>query len=101
MATYISLIRFTEQGAKNFRKSPGRAAAFQAAAQKAGAKIREIYWTLGEFDGAVLFEAASDEAATSLMLALAALGNVRTSTLRAFSSAEMKEIVAKTPSLKP
>ena len=100
MAAYISLIRFTEQGARNFRKSPARAAAFKAAAQKVGIKVHDIYWTLGEFDGVIVFEAANDETATSLMLSLAALGNVRTTTLRAFTTTEMKSIAAKAPKLR-
>ncbi|MBI4664124.1 MAG: GYD domain-containing protein, partial [Verrucomicrobia bacterium] len=95
MATYITLIRFTEQGAKNFQKSPNRAAAFEAAAEKVGAKVRVVYWTLGEYDGAIIFDSPDEETATSLMLALGSLGNVHTTTLRAFSAPEMNAIIAK------
>ena len=97
MATYISLLRFTEQGVRHFQQSPDRATAFQQTAQKSGAKVIGQYWTLGEFDAVLLLEAASDEAATSLMLALAAAGNVRTTTLRAFTASEFGSIVAKAP----
>ena len=100
MPAYIGLIRFTEQGAKNFRKSPDRAAAFAAAAEKAGVKVVAQYWTLGEYDGVIVLDAPDDETATSLMLSLSSLGNVRTTTLRAFSAAEMKNIVVKASKLK-
>lgn len=100
MATYITLIRFTEQGVRNYRKSPERAAAFEAAAKKAGAKVRVVYWTLGEYDGVVLFDAPDEETATSLMLALAAQGNVQTTTLRAFDVREMKAIADKAAKIK-
>lgn len=99
MPVYIGLIRFTERGAKNFRKSPDRAAAFAAATEKAGAKILAQYWTLGEYDGVIVLDAPDDETATSLMLSLTSLGNVRTTTLRAFTAAEMKAVVAKASKL--
>ncbi len=99
MTTYIALLNFTQQGLQNIHESPHRAAAFKAAAKKAGVKVREIYWTLGAFDGAILFEAESDAAATSAMLALSSLGNVHTQILRTFDAAQFASIVAKSPRL--
>lgn len=99
MATYFTLINFTPQGLQNIHESPHRATAFKVAAKKAGVKVTHIFWTLGEFDGAILFEARDDAAATGLMLSLAGLGNVHTKTLRAFNAAEFSEIVAKTPKI--
>lgn len=97
MSTYITLINYTPQGLQNIHESPHRAASFKAAAKKAGVKVTQLFWTLGEFDGAILFEAKDDAAATGLMLSLASLGNVHTKTLRAFNAAEFSEIVAKVP----
>ena len=71
----------------------------KAAAKKAGIKVVNIFWMLGEFDGAILFEAKDETAATGLMLSLASLGNVHTKTLRAFDAAEFSEIVDKMPKL--
>ena len=99
MSTYISLINFTQQGLQNIHESPHRAATFKEAAKKAGVKVTHVYWTLGEFDGVILFEAKDDAAATGLMLALASLGNVHTKTLRAFDAAQFAEIAAKTPKI--
>lgn len=99
MRTYLTLINFTPQGLQNIHESPHRAAAFKAAAKKAGVKIVSIFWMLGEFDGAILFEAKDETAATGLMLSLASLGNVHTKTLRAFDAAEFSEIVDKMPKL--
>jgi uncharacterized protein with GYD domain len=42
-------------------------------------------------------EAPDDETAAAVMLSLGSLGNVRTQTLRAFDSSEMKEIISKIP----
>lgn len=93
MNTYISLLNFTEQGLKNITEAPQRTAAFKAAAKKAGAKVIQIFKTLGEYDGVIVFEAKDEAAATGLMLSLASLGNVRTKTMRAFKTSEFAEIV--------
>ena len=60
-----------------------------------GIEIRDIFWTLGAFDGAVLIEAPDDQAVTAWALKLGSLGNVRTQTLRAFRANEFENIVAK------
>lgn len=95
MATFISSLRFTDQGAKAVGETTRRAASFKAAAKKLGVKVVEVYWTLGTYDGLAIFEAPDDETATALMLQLASLGNVHTSTTRAFTAAEMDKVLAK------
>ena len=97
MATYLALINFTPQGLQNLHESTHRAAAFKSVAKKASAKVTHIFWTQGNYDGALLFEAKDDAAATGLMLSLSGLGNVHTTTLRAFNASEFTEIVARTP----
>jgi uncharacterized protein with GYD domain len=93
MATFITTIKFTEKGIQGIHESPKRAAAFKAAAKKMGVKVTEIYWTLGYFDGVVIFDAPDDESATAAMLHLSAQGNVHTTTARAFKSTEMEKVV--------
>jgi uncharacterized protein with GYD domain len=94
MPTFISTIQFTEQGLRDIAQTTKRAQAFETAAQQAGAKVTGVYWTLGDCDGLLIFEAANDEAATTLMLRLGKLGNVRTKTCRAFSAADMARVLA-------
>ena len=95
MATFITTIKFTEKGIKSIGESPKRAAAFKAAAKKLGVKVTGIYWTLGDHDGVLIFEAADDETATTLLLHLGAAGNVHTTTVRAFTAPEMDKILTK------
>jgi len=97
MATFISLVNFTQQGIRDFKASPDRAAKFESMAEKAGAKVKEVYWTIGAHDIVIVMEAPDDESATAVMLGLSSLGNVRTQTLRAFDSSEMKKIISKVP----
>jgi len=95
MATFISTIKFTQQGIKGIDESTKRAAALKAAAKKLGVKVTNIFWTLGEYDGLLILEAPDDKTAMTVLLHLAALGNVHTTTVRAFTAAEMDKIVAK------
>ena len=60
-----------------------------------GVTVKEIVWTQGRYDIVTILEAPDEAAAMSLTLSLGALGNVRTESLRAFSAAEMTEIVGK------
>jgi uncharacterized protein with GYD domain len=96
MPTYISLVSWTEQGLGSFKESVDRAEAANALTAKFGGRMKDIYWTLGPYDIVVVSEAPDDESATAFALELGALGNVRTTTMRAFDSGEMRAIVAKT-----
>ncbi|HEX9123070.1 MAG TPA: GYD domain-containing protein [Actinomycetota bacterium] len=96
MATYVHLVNFTDQGIKNFRESAKRADAFAELVQKNGGTLKDIYWTLGEYDIVVITEAPDSETATAVLLQLAALGNVRTATMEAFDREAFDRILAKT-----
>jgi uncharacterized protein with GYD domain len=100
MATFVSLVNLTEQGARDFQASPERAAKFKSMAEAAGVKLKEIYWTMGAYDVVMILEASDDEAVAAALIGLASLGNVRTQTLRAFNSSEMKEIISKMPKVR-
>lgn len=95
MATYIALSSFTDQGIRNVKDSTKRADAVKEAAKKYGAKMTQIYWTLGHYDLVAIIEAPDDTSATAFALAIGTAGNVRTQTLRAFSKEEMNGILAK------
>ena len=94
MATFISTIKFTDQGIKAIGETTKRAASLKAAAKKMGVKVTSIYWTLGAYDGLLSFEAPDDETATALMLHLGSLGNLQTTTTRAFNAAEMDKVLS-------
>ena len=96
MPTYVSLINWTEQGAAGFKQTVDRAEAGNALAGAFGGSLKEIYWTLGPYDIVAVSEAPDDESATAFALSLASQGNVRTTTMRAFDSDEMKGIIART-----
>ena len=97
MATFITTMHFTEQGIKAVRDTCSRAAAFKAAAEQMGVKVTGQFWTLGAFDGVIVYEAADDATATAAMLHLSSLGHLRTQTARAFDAAEMQKVLGLLP----
>ena len=95
MARYISLLRFTEQGVKNIKKSTARAHNFDKLAAQAGVKVEAQYWTTGNYDGVLIVQSDSAQKVLHLLTLLASLGNVRTNTLQAFVDKEFDAIVGK------
>jgi uncharacterized protein with GYD domain len=95
MATYIMLVNFTEQGIRSVKDSPKRAEAFKEVAKRLGVTVKDIYWTLGQYDIVTTVEGPDDLSVTALGLSLGAMGNVHTQTLRAFGPAEMAKILDK------
>jgi uncharacterized protein with GYD domain len=93
MPAYITLVNFTDQGARSIKDSPTRFEAFKALAESAGVSVKSVHWTTGAFD-IVLVAEGSEEAVMGLNLKMATMGNIRTQTLRGFSLAEMKKLVA-------
>jgi uncharacterized protein with GYD domain len=97
MPSFLSLIRWTEQGIRNVKDSPQRFDAFRQTVEAAGGRVIFLYMTLGDYDLATVVEVPDDERAAQLLLAVGALGNVRTMTMRAFTEEEFRRIVAGLP----
>ena len=97
MVRYVMLLKFTDKGIATVKDSPTRAEAFRASAAKSGATIETQFWTLGEYDGVVVFTAPDDATASAVVLELGRHGNVATCMLRAFNASEFKEIISKMP----
>lgn len=97
MSGYIMLINYTDQGIRNIKDSPDRANAARELARSCGAEIKDLYLTMGGYDLVCTVDADSDEAIAKLTLALGSAGNVRTTTLRAFTEEEFKDIIASLP----
>ena len=97
MPTYISLVQFTDKGIQGAKQTTQRLAEWSTKVQSMGVSVKQMYWTLGQYDQVCVFEAPDDETAASVLLAADILGNIRTQTLRAFSTSEMEKILAKVP----
>ena len=88
MATYITLLNYTDQGAKNMKGVPERVLAARQALENMGGRLHAYRLTLGEYDAVVTVEAPDDEAYATFALNIAAQGNLRTTTLKAFTEEE-------------
>jgi uncharacterized protein with GYD domain len=95
MPMYVSLLQFTDQGIRNVKDTTKRGATATAEAEKMGMKVMQALWTMGAYDVVLLLEAPDDETLSAFSLKLAAQGNVKSQTMRAFSREEMDRILAK------
>ena len=92
MAKFIVLVKFTDQGIRTVTESVKRANASVSTFEKFGCKKTAQFWTIGEYDIVIELEGPDDQTAMKALLAVGKLGNVRTTTLRAFTADEMESI---------
>jgi uncharacterized protein with GYD domain len=97
MATHIVLMKLTDQGIKDVKNAPLRVDAAAKAIEAMGGKLTGFYFTLGEYDYVSIVEGLTDEAGASFLLKLGSMGNVRTTTLKAFTKKDFAEIVKNLP----
>lgn len=95
MATYITLTHLTEQGMRSIKDTTKRAEALQAVAGKFGARIKDVYWTFGQYDIVTIIEASDEQSAIAFGLTISAAGNTRSELLRAFTGTEMQAVLSK------
>jgi uncharacterized protein with GYD domain len=97
MPTYISLMKFTDQGIKDIKEAPQRAEQLVKGLEAMGGKLVGLYFTMGEYDYVGIAEAPSDEVALTFLMSMGMAGNVKTTTLKAYKLEELKAIVNKLP----
>jgi uncharacterized protein with GYD domain len=95
METYILLLKLTEQGIKTIKEAPKRIELASRAIEAMGGKMIGIYAVMGEYDYVAIGQIPNAEAGMAFVLGLGAMGNVRTTTLRAFPEKEFIKIVKK------
>jgi len=93
MSTYIWLVNWTDQGIRNVKETTNRAKGFKEMAEKMGANVKEIFWTMGRYDLVLVIDAPNDETISRLALGLGMGGNAKTETLKAFSAQAMDQIL--------
>jgi uncharacterized protein with GYD domain len=93
MATYLMLLNWTDQGMRNIKESPKRMDAAKKLAKDFGGQITTVYMTQGSFDLALVAEMPNDEKAAGFVLKLGSLGNVRSTTLKAYSEDDYRNII--------
>jgi uncharacterized protein with GYD domain len=94
MPTFIIAMNWTEQGIRNIKEAPKRAAAAKEVAKKLGVEIKQTYLTNGQFDLMSIVESASGDNIAKFCMQIGALGNVRTRTVRAWPEAEYHKMIS-------
>ena len=97
MPTFIALLRYTQQGIADVKNGPARLDAAKDAYRRAGGELKAFYMTMGRYDAVAIAELPDDAAAARLALSIGAQGNIRTETMKAYSEAEYRKIVASLP----
>jgi len=94
MAHYVSLVNFTDQGVRTFKDAAQRLQRRDEMIAKEGGRVVETYITMGSFDAVLVTEFPDDAAALRALLTIAQVGNIRSTTLRAFTRPEAEAIAA-------
>jgi uncharacterized protein with GYD domain len=92
MATHVVLMNWTDQGIKTFQQSPARAQAGADEMEKLGVELKDIYWTVGQHDVVLIVDAPDEESLAAALLRIGKAGNVRTTTMRAFTRDEFDRV---------
>ena len=97
MAKYISLVKYTSEGAENIKESPKRLVAFKQLCESMGAKVDAFYLTIGRYDLLVIIDAPSPDIAAKILLKTTSGGAISTETLQAFTEEEYHKIISELP----
>jgi uncharacterized protein with GYD domain len=60
MATYITLVNFTQKGIEKIKESPNRFDAAKKAFQSMGAEIKDFFLVMGRYDIVLISNAPND-----------------------------------------
>ena len=97
MPTYIGLVNYTDQGIRKIKDSPDGLEAVKNLAKDLGGELKQFFLTMGEYDIVVVYELPDDAAAARFSLTVGQVGAIRTTTLKAFSEGEYRDIIAALP----
>lgn len=93
MPAYVMLANWTEQGLKTIAEAPKRIDAAKKILEDMGGHFRSLYMTMGQYDLVAIYEAPDDAVAGRFILMLGQLGDVRTTSMKAFPEEALRQIV--------
>ncbi|MGH7180848.1 MAG: GYD domain-containing protein [Nitrospiraceae bacterium] len=94
MVTYVMLLNWTDQGIKTVKDSPKRLDGVKKLAKNMGGEVKSCYMTLGVYDLLLIVDMPNNDKLAAFCLKLGALGNVRSTTLKAFPEDDYRRIIA-------
>ena len=97
MATFITLLRWSQKGIENIRDGTNRLESAKGVFRELGGEIKSFHLVLGRYDAVVISEAPSAEVVVKALLSICSKGNAKTETLRAFTEDEYRKIISALP----
>ena len=95
MVTYVMLLNWTDQGIKNVKDSPKRLDGVKKLAKDLGGEVKSFYMTLGAYDLVLIVDMPNNDKAGEFRPQVAiGFGNVRSTTLRAYSEDDYRRIIS-------
>jgi uncharacterized protein with GYD domain len=92
LPVFVVLGNWTEQGIRNIKEAPKRAQAANDMVEKAGGKMQTFY-TLGKYDFVAIIELPKEDDIMAILLCLGSMGNVRTTTMKAWNEAQVTKML--------
>ncbi len=97
MPSYIVLANYTQQGVAAIKGAPGRMENAGKLVESLGGRIKDIYFTLGQYDFVGVFEFPNDDVMMSFAMRVGEEGNIRFTTLRAFPKEDAIRLIQGLP----
>jgi uncharacterized protein with GYD domain len=94
---YIVLMKATQKGLANPKKFLSDVKEARETIEKFGGKLLDWTLTMGQYDAVAKIEFPDDYTTAAFTLTIAKTGNQETTTMRAFSETELKQIAEKIP----
>ena len=93
MPSYVMLANWTDQGLKAIAEGPRRLDTAKKTLADMGGQFRTLYMTMGQYDLIGIYDAPDDAVAARFVLLLGQLGNIRTTSMKAFPEEAYRQIV--------
>jgi uncharacterized protein with GYD domain len=93
LPVFVVLGNWTDQGIRNIIDAPKRAKEANDMVKKAGGKMQTFY-TLGKYDFVAIMELPKDDDIMAILLCLGSMGNVHTTTMKAWTESEAAKIIS-------
>jgi uncharacterized protein with GYD domain len=92
LSNFVVFGNWTEQGIKKVSEAPARIKETRSMIEKAGGKM-QLFYTAGKYDFVMIVEIPKDDDLMAILLCIGSMGNIRTTTMKAWTEAESAKIL--------
>jgi uncharacterized protein with GYD domain len=92
MPVFVMLGNWTDQGIRKITEVPERAKTTHDMVNKAGGKM-QLFYTMGKYDFVAIIEVPKDDDVMAILLCIGSMGNIRTTTMKAWKEAEAAKLL--------